>query len=389
MTPTDTVSSQTIDFGLRKPSGILLFGGQDEETLILKSVDFQVAVTYQARLPNRQSRTLHDGLLVRPVIASDRPPAAVTKSSTISTTASTKKSARFSRLSISSTSMKSNSIRTSSAVSSLIKGASHIPKTLSLPVPSSLQDAPRLVDLCQTIQASQPPPRLEFAYGYICDESPTKPRRYQLFPISIVKEDSDTISLGTLLREKSGTLPHLSLETRFYLAVVLASSFLQLSEPGWLPENVTHQDVFFMKRNGSVSYRDPTITKSLTEPETRGKQPQDGALPYNAPLFSLGILLIEIILVTPFHDLMRSETLSTDFGNDISKHIMEYNVAMSLLDRVKSTGDEAYKNAVRRCIDNEYRDQSLEDEGIQQFLYAGVIDLLEQGLRMLELPMNF
>lgn len=112
-------------------------------------------------------------------------------------------------------------------------------------------------------------------------------------------------------------------------------------------------------------------------------------LPYNAPLFSLGILLIEIILVTPFHELMGNEAPQQDFSHGISKHVMEYNVAMGLLDRVKLTGDEAYKNAVRRCIDNEYGNQSLEDEGIQQFLYAGVVELLEQGLKMLELPMHF
>lgn len=171
--------------------------------------------------------------------------------------------------------------------------------------------------------------------------------------------------------------------------MVLASSFLQLSETGWLPEIVTHQDIFFAKRNGSVSYREPTITKSFTEPGRPGEKPCESVLPYNAPLFSLGILLIEIILVTPFHELMGKEALQQDFSPGISKHVMEYNAAMSLLDRVKSTGDEAYKNAVRRCIDNEYGNQSLEDDGIQQFLYAGVVELLEQGLKMLELPMHF
>lgn len=112
-------------------------------------------------------------------------------------------------------------------------------------------------------------------------------------------------------------------------------------------------------------------------------------LPYNAPLFSLGILLIEIILVKPFHELMGNEAPQQDFHHNISKHVMEYNAAMSMLEKVKSAGDEAYKNAVRRCIDNEYENQSLEDEGIQQFLYAGVVELLEQGLKMLELPMHF
>lgn len=73
--------------------------------------------------------------------------------------------------------------------------------------------------------------------------------------------------------------------------------------------------------------------------------------------------------------------------NDIQRHVKEYNVAMSLLDRVRSAEDDIYNNAVRRCIDNEYRSQSLEDDGIQQFLYAGVTDLIEQGLRALKIPM--
>lgn len=309
----------------------------------------------------------------------------VSKSSTMST----RKSVRFSEFSMSNISMISNPSGTSSAVSTLVQGAAHIPKMLSMPVPNLPQDASRLFDLCQIIQTSPAPPRLDSAYGYICDERPTKPQRYQLYPTNIIKEDNDTISLGTILSDKSGKLPHLSLETRLYLAVVLASSFLQLSETGWLPEIVTHEDVFFAKRNGSVSYREPTISKSFTEAGRQRGNPRDSVLPYNAPLFSLGILLIEIILVTPFHELMGNEAPQKDSSHGISKHLMEYNVAMSLLDRVKLTGDEAYKNAVRRCIDNEYGNQSLEDEGIQQFLYAGVVELLEQGLKMLELPMHF
>lgn len=355
-----TLLPQTIGFVLRKPSDVLLPGSQDDETLVLKSVDFQVAVTYQARLRDSQSRTLRDGLIARPVVESDHPSVVVSKSSTIST----RKSVRFSELSISNTSIMSNSASTSSAVSTLVQGAAHIPKMLSIPVPSLPQESSRLFDLCQTIQASPEQPRLESAYGYICDDRSTKLRKYQLYPTNIIKESNDTISLGTILSDKSGTLPHLSLETRLYLAVVLASSFLQLSETGWLPEVVTHQDVFFAKRNGSVSYREPTITKSLTEPARPGEGSCESMLPYNAPLFSLGILLIEIILVTPFHELMGNEAPQQDSSHGISKHVMEYNAAMSLLEKVKSTGDEAYKNAVRRCIDNEYGNQSLEDEGI-------------------------
>lgn len=74
----------------------------------------------------------------------------------------------------------------------------------------------------------------------------------------------------------------------------------------------------------------------------------------------------------------------------MSKHATEHSVAMSLLDRIKSVGDgDGYKNAVRRCIDNEYRNQSLDDKDAQQLavLYAGVVELLEQGLKTLEMPM--
>lgn len=276
-------------------------------------------------------------------------------------------------------------MRPSSAMVALRRGASKILKTIRLPALSPLQDTPRLFDICQTIRASRTPPRLEEGYGCICDERSTELRKYQLFPTSISKEDNDTVSLGTVFKDTSGTLPHLSLEIRFYLATVLASSFLQLTETGWLPQSLTHRDVFFAKRNSSVSYRDVFITKSFTEPATPAENPPGTVLPYNGPILSLGILLIELILVTPFHDLKKTTALRLGLSHDLPKHVTEYKVAMSLLDRVRLAGDDAYKNAVRRCIDNEYGDQSLEDDGIQQFLYAGVVELLEQGLKMLEL----
>lgn len=194
-----------------------------------------------------------------------------------------------------------------------------------------------------------------------------------------------------MLSDTSGRLPHLSLETKFYLALVLASSFLQLSETGWLPQTLTHDDIFFVKRNGTISYREVFITKSLAERTQRAlEMPAGIALLYNASLFSLGILLIEIILVTSFGDLKGTSAIQSSLEiNHMSEYVKDYKIAMSLLDRVKSAGDDAYKNAVRRCIDNDYGSKSLEDDSVQQFLYAGVVSLLEEGLKVLEMPMDF
>lgn len=265
-----------------------------------------------------------------------------------------------------------------------------IPQALSLPPPNLQYDSPRLVDLCRTIQVSRPSTQLKDGYGYIWDETSTNSWRYQLFPTNVSKEDNDTISLGNVLNDTSGTLAHLSLETKFYLALVLASSFLQLSETGWLPKILTHDDVFFVKRNGTIAYREVFITKPLVEqPQPALVNPAGPAMLYNASLFSLGVLLIEIMLVTSFTDLKASSALHSGLeSNHVSDYIRDHRVAMSLLERVKSAGDDAYKNAVRRCIDNEYGSKSLEDDSVQQFLYAGVVSLLEEGLKVLEMPMH-
>lgn len=261
-----------------------------------------------------------------------------------------------------------------------------------LPPSKPQHDGPRLIDLCRTIQISRPSTQLKDSYGYIWDETSTNSWRYQLFPTNVSKEDNDTISLGNVLGDTSGTLTHLSLETKFYLALVLASSFLQLSETGWLPKTLTHDDVFFVKRNGTISYREIFITKALVEPAQRAPVKPAAAGPamlYNASLFSLGILLIEIMLVTSFIDLKGSSALLSSLeSSHVSEYVKDHKVAMSLLDRVKSAGDDAYKNAVRRCIDNEYGSKSLEDDSVQQFLYAGVVRVLEEGLKVLELPMH-
>lgn len=118
---------------------------------------------------------------------------------------------------------------------------------------------------------------------------------------------------------------------------------------------VIYYDIFFAKRAGFILYRELIITKPFTKPRKSGDKPRDSALPYNAPLFSLSILLIKIILRTPFHELMGIEGLQRDPSYGITKHLMGFEVAESLLDRVRSNGDEAYKHAVRCCIENEYR----------------------------------
>lgn len=381
---TNILSSQTVQLLLRKASDILLPGPQDDETLVPKSVDFHIAITYQVQLPDRQSRTLRDGFIVRPVIKSDHLSAAVLRSFNMSTAVSMKRHVRFSESTISSISTESDPTGTTSAVSNLVQDATRIPKTLSVPVPTAPQNPARLLDLCRTIRSSPASPSLKSAYGYICDDSSPKLGRYELFPTNIVKEDIDTISLGTVLSECRAHKRTLPLETRLYLAVVLASSFLQLSGTGWLPEVVTHRDVFFANRNGTVSYREPTIARPFTEPEKPEEKPCDSALPYNAPLFSLGILLIEIILRTPFHELMETERLHRDHAHGIAKHLMELEMAEGLLDKVRSHGDEAYRHAVRCCIENEYRNQGLEDKIVQEHLYTRVLERLQRSLEAVE-----
>lgn len=73
-----------------------------------------------------------------------------------------------------------------------------------------------------------------------------------------------------------------------------------------------HQDIFFVKRNGSATYRDVFITKSFTKAATPTGTPAvtGSGLPYDAALFSLGMILIELILVKPFHDLVGQYLIS-------------------------------------------------------------------------------
>lgn len=291
---------------------------------------------------------------------------------------------------MSSTPKASAQVEKSSATLALAQGALHIPKMLTFPSPSLQQDTPRLVDLCQAIQASNSKIQLEASYGYICDDKSANVLKYQVFPTCAIEKTKDAVSLGDILRDTPGTWPHLSLRTKFYLAFVLSSSFLQLHETGWLPGPLTHESVFFMKRNGSVGsppYRDVFISKSLSDTTTSGKIPGSPAMTYNAPLFSLGILLIELMLETPFQELMETTLLSTSHRHDIPQHVKERKVAMQLLEQGRIQY-EPYKNAVLHCIDND-SDQSLEDDGTQQELYSFVVKLMEEELRKLETPMYF
>jgi hypothetical protein len=122
-------------------------------------------------------------------------------------------------------------------------------------------------------------------------------RGYSLSPIRF-SDDSDApyhsvISLREILEQKDNSI-HLPYRGRLHIAVVASSSILQLHGNSWLPDTLTSSDIFFLKKQDYPIYCRPFLMRSNSTAARKGKETSPPF--YNPALWSLGVLLIELIL---------------------------------------------------------------------------------------------
>ena len=257
------------------------------------------------------------------------------------------------------------------------------------------------VDLCQKIRD----PKADVqSSGVIVDHISQTTKTYAVYrahPVYIPASDERIrlrpqalISLRQVLEQKV----HIPYRDRLQLAATISSSVLQLYDSPWLRRSISSRDIYFMKAYHDYPLWDhPLVMRQNRDVGIAEGTSNPGHAFCNPTLFSLGILLIEIILGKPFDSVRTRDESSRDesFVRDpdakslrvrtlgescAATFLTDYITAQRLVDQKIPSSN--YSTAVTRLIGGSSKlDASgLESEDFCQEIYSGVVALLEKDL---------
>lgn len=248
------------------------------------------------------------------------------------------------------------------------------------------QQAKHIDDLCSILRHTEEGPANSLLGQFAHDQS-----QYEMVSISQqVKSANDTTTFHDMLLNHqqeasspgendsslSGYTSRLTRKTRLQLAVILASTTLQLHTTPWLDSDWSGKDVLF--RQGS--FDSPFISHPFMKPEQTPSihnplQPQWGPV-RNLTIFRLGILLLELSLGKP---------LGTCKSNEPEERYQDFVLASKLVGDLMNEESQSYIGATQACIYGNFgskaKDLNLEDDAFRRAVYEDVVLPLEQDLQ--------
>jgi len=246
---------------------------------------------------------------------------------------------------------------------------------------------PLPLSLCVALRG--PPPAHDSCYGQLMD-SQCPGYLFSVFPQAANNMNTGInprpfIRLQDVLERKPGLQPLVLLSEKLHLALAVASSFLLLGKTPWLPGHITKQELRLIRsQNGTILYQDPFLfsaAAALLSPSPESSPPgtSHAAARRTNALFSLGILLLEIILGCSLEELHEPKEKTSDIAGDAAGIIRDSITVSRLLRSQVSLLCPEYRTVIERCISCTSDD--LGDEGFREKVYSGVVLELE---RMLE-----
>jgi hypothetical protein len=244
----------------------------------------------------------------------------------------------------------------------------------------------QISNLCQAMAMLQQP-QGDACAGYLLDSSN---RKQGIYPLSapICQSDQQKWSAYTLrqvLTKQAGFSRRLMQHDKFRVAVDLASSVLQLYKTPWLRDDWSNEDVYFVHRPGaptSTIYQHPFIYRKFSSPVASpctAAQPPVRRVIRNQTLFTLGVLLIELLYGKSIEELQKPRDLDCQGTPGAvwctAERLIDEELALE--------AGQLYSDAVRRCIRCDFNRQSssLDDQDFQQAVYSGVVAPLEKTLQ--------
>jgi hypothetical protein len=234
--------------------------------------------------------------------------------------------------------------------------------------------------------AAVPKPDRNLCIGYLMD---TVKRKHGIYPLEpphgCDQQQWTSYSLRQVLTKRANVGRSLTRYDKLRVAVDLASSVLQLYKTPWLDEQWSDNDVYFVHRPGvplSTLYEHPFVYRKFSSQTSAHPSPSQravGRVIRNQTLFTLGILLIELLYGKSIEELQLPRDLDCEGTPGVAwctaerliKEEIEYEAGMLYLD------------AVRRCVrcDFNRKESTLDDEAFQQAVFDGVVAPLEKTLQ--------
>lgn len=245
----------------------------------------------------------------------------------------------------------------------------------------------QIKDLCKVIGLSDSPQQ-KLCMGYLKDSLNQK---HGIFPLEPSTCQHFTVySLRQILTKRANINKRLTQHDKLRVAVHLASSVLQLYKTPWLDEKWSDNDVYFIHRpdlaiTGKLGtqgvFAHPFVYRtfsSTTIPSANTPQPPNRVI-RNPSLFTLGILLIELLYGKPIEDLQTAQDANCEGTPGVAWCTAERLIE----EEIEFEAGPRYLEAVRRCIRCDFNrgNASLENVEFQRAVYEGVVLPLERTLK--------
>lgn len=205
----------------------------------------------------------------------------------------------------------------------------------------------QIANLCASLEVSNGP-----VYGYLIEEESL----YEVFKISRHNvEATRSATLDQILQ--GGVSQRLTRSQRYNISLILASTFLQLSDSPWLPVLPKRSDIIFFSsnNNGVALFRldQPHISRTFkpsnAQNAVHAPHVPDEMLSFNKALDHLGIMLLELC----FGQLMEDQRCRKDLptgANDLEKAIFDIAAAREWMRQVIEEAGGDYAEAVSWCL---------------------------------------
>jgi hypothetical protein len=276
------------------------------------------------------------------------------------------------------TKSKSNSVTTSSTV----EIQNPCGPTTQIEEPTAPDS--KIEDLCSTLAKYG---GKDSCLGYLSDEEHTHCELKSLKDGTTSTVNCELISLEKLLANSDRS--KLSRKQRYRLAVVFASSILQLQTTPWLTEQLEKKNIFFYQNGSDVLADQPYIRHSFSSKKIFSKiTPDDKPIQTPRPfsvrnstrnsLVHLGILLLELCFGQPIE---KQTELRSPYLMDGKPHNdTDYLTARDWVYEVGEEAGEEFENAVKCCVLCNF-DTNLDwaDTNFTQSVYAAVVEPLEKA----------
>lgn len=260
--------------------------------------------------------------------------------------------------------------------------------TLPIRSPSNASDRQqnltKIQDLCESMHRYRAMDR-GACLGYIVGRSSFS-RHGLYWPRQRLLDRTMTLSLAHILGGRPDQFGcKLRHADAHWLGASLASAMLRLYDTPWMPKEWSTKDIMLVSQNGRLLSHHPFISRQFygsTKHHRNSFRSSSMAqlVIRNPALYRLGILLIELCMDKPMHELHLSREVNPDgTAHELSDYIASYRLLEQQEIRDRFGG--RWSEAVYRCLSCSVSKPSLQDLDLRREFYNGVVLELEEAYR--------